>query len=168
MRRAPWGRHRGPPQELQIMIGSPDIKKAPNQSGLLRMRPELTLQQLQNILRLSVGLGQYRQTSLLEHSGSGQFGRFRGEIRVLNPGTSRREVLGRGAQVGNGGLEAVLNRTQIGPEAVDIANGVVNGDQGQICASGSADVDIIQGNIVIGCETCDGWQVVESAIPVRV
>src|SRR5690606_11356553 len=126
------------------------------------------LQQLKNILRFGVGLGQYRQACLLQHPGSGQFGGFRGEICVLNPGAGCRQVFGGGTQVGNGGLEAVLDRTQVSPEAVDFANGVVNGDQGQICASGSADVDIIQGDIIISCETCDGWQIIESAIPVRV
>src|SRR5690606_9411617 len=132
------------------------------------MRPELALQQLQNILRFGVGLGQYRQACLLQHPGSGQFGGFRGEIRVLNPGAGCRQVFCGLVQVGNGGLEAVLARTQVSPDAVDFANGIVDGDQGQIRAFAGADVDVVQGYIVIGCDTCDGWQIVESAIPVRV
>src|SRR3954471_20208354 len=72
----------------------------------------LAAEERQNVLRQRVRLREHRGAGLLQDLAARQVGRFRREVRVLNPRTRGRKVLGSGLQVRDRGREAVLIRTE--------------------------------------------------------
>src|SRR5690606_986492 len=84
-----------------------------------------------------------RSACLLQDLVLGQVGRFRSEVSVLNPATGCRRVLGDALQVGDGVLEAVLDRTELGTLAVDVGDRAVDDAQSVLSADCGTDVDIL-------------------------
>src|SRR5690606_19229074 len=85
---------------------------------------ELT-QQGQNALRYLVGLCQNRGTSLLQDLSASHVGDFDCVVCVFNTRTSCGQVGDGVAQVGDRGLEAVLDCTEVATKIVDLLQGLV-------------------------------------------
>ena len=77
------------------------------------------LQQAEHVLRYLVCLGQHGRTGLLQDLGAGQFGGFLGEVGIADAAARGRQVLRGCLQVGHHRGEAVLDRTEVGADAVD-------------------------------------------------
>merc|ERR1712169_175588 len=71
------------------------------------------LQEGQNLLRTGVCLRQYRDTSLLQNLGLGEFRSFSCEVCVQDTAVCSAQVFRSSSQIRNCALKAVLNSTQI-------------------------------------------------------
>src|SRR5690348_18079928 len=86
-------------------------------------------EQREDRLRDLVGLGEDGGTGLLQDLRAGHVGHFRRVVGVLDARTRGRQVGGGGAEVGDGRLEAVLVGAEVGAQAIDLLEGVVQGGQ---------------------------------------
>lgn len=77
------------------------------------------LQQAEHVLRDLVGLGQHCGAGLLQDLGPGEFRRFLGEVGIADTAAGCRQVFRGGLQVGDHRGEAVLDRAEVGADAVD-------------------------------------------------
>src|ERR1044072_4559920 len=76
-------------------------------------------EQREHVLRHRIRLCQDRRAGLLQDLRARKSGSFLGEVGVLNAAALGREVLGGSRQVGDRGLEAVLDRAERRAQAAD-------------------------------------------------
>src|SRR5690625_871612 len=99
---------------------------------------ELT-QQRQHSLGNLVGLCQNRGASLLQDLSTGHVGDFDGVVGVFNTRAGCGQVVDGVVQVGNGGLETILNRPQVAAQVINSLKRIVNsGQRGGVGSSGGA------------------------------
>src|SRR5690606_26898279 len=102
-------------------------------SGNRPVPSTLLLQERQNLLRTGIGLGQHRDTRLLQYLGLGHFRGLSCEVGVQDTALGSTHILDRGAQVCNGGLKAVLDRTELTTQTVHCFQSRVNVNNHFIC-----------------------------------
>src|SRR5690606_29242673 len=112
------------------------------------------LQEAQHRLRQLVGLGQDRGTSLLQDLVLAQRSGFGGVVGILDTATGCRDVFTDILQVGDGVLETVLYRTELGTLRVDGLDRLIDGLHCNLGTFGRSQINFA--NLGWGAHTSSG------------